>query len=261
MVDSSNKTNDSSRVRPDDAPRPDTPQPKAGPSPFDDVLQQGRMAQLPQQQQTAQQGSQQTRQAATQERRQDTNKNRADSDKERARGDSRSSESDGKRTESSSQRVEAKQQNKEQQQEGGGGQGQGFGRGQMGSDVAAARKNDGKATVGSGVAKTFALELKKQDQLQALDPHHIQQIVNKVVQYFRLRKGVSGETELQIAFQEEIFKGLRLRLTEKDGKVSLLVTSADPDVRRLFESKRDELTQALAQKGITLDRYAISMEA
>jgi hypothetical protein len=117
---------------------------------------------------------------------------------------------------------------------------------------------EGPKTTAHGQAQgTFAAELKKVQADEALSPRHIQHIVNKVVQYFRMKKGAAGETELQIGFHEEIFKGLRLRLISKDGKVSLHVLSGEGDVRRLFEKSRDDITQALKDKGVQLDSMTI----
>lgn len=259
MVDPT-RPSDSSRVR-NEEPQQQEPAPqKSGPSGFDEVLRQNRIPQSPQQQQSGQQGSATlqkeaaSRESRTQEQR-TRQQDKTETREERRSGDSESRHSEGP----SDSRVDAKGQMKER--EGGGGQGQGQssgGRGEMTREAGQAKLKDSAKTTDQGQAHgAFAAQLKKAEIPNALSAQHIQQIVNKVLQYFRVKKMATGETELDIGFQGEIFKGLRLRLVQKDGKVILHILSGEGDVRRLFEKSRSVIEKALTDKGVKLSQIVI----
>lgn len=262
MVDPT-RPSDSSRVR-NEEPQQQEPAPqKSGPSSFDEVLRQNRLPQSPQQQQSAQQGaSMLQKEAASRDSRTQEQRTRQQ-DKTETREERRSTDSESRRSEGpSDSRVEAKGQQKER--EGGGGQGQGQfggGRGEMAREAGQAKLKESAKTAAQGQTQgAFAAHLKKAEIPNSLSAHHIQQIVNKVLQYFRVKKMATGETELQIGFNDEIFKGLRLRLVQKDGKVSLHILSGEGDVRRLFEKSRTTIEKALTDKGVKLSQIVIGSE-
>lgn len=261
MVDPT-RPSDTNRVRNDDPPQQEPTPQKSGPSSFDEVLRQNRLPQSPQQQQSAQQGNTMLqKEAASRESRSQDQRTRQQ-DKPETREEHRS-EGESRRSEGSSEtRVEAKGQPKER--EGGGGQGQGQpgdGRGAMSREASQAKLKENAKTASHGQTQgAFAAQLKKAEMPNALSAHHIQQIVNKVLQYFRVKKMATGETELQIGFTDEIFKGLRLRMVQKDGKVALHILSGEGDVRRLFEKSRDSIEKALTDKGIKLSQIVIGSE-
>jgi hypothetical protein len=259
MVDPT-RPSDSSRVRNEEPPQQEPAPQKSGPSSFDEVLRQNRLPQSPQQQQSAQQGSSVLQREATSRESRTQEQRSRQQDKTETREERRSGDSESRRSEGpSGSRVEAKGQQKER--EGGGGQGQGQfsgGRGETTREAGQAKLKDSAKTTAQGDAQgAFAAQLKKAGVPGALSAHHIQQIVNKVLQYFRVKKMATGETELDIGFQEEIFKGLRLRLVQKDGKVCLHILSGEGDVRRLFEKSRDSIEKALTDKGVKLSQIVI----
>lgn len=259
MVDPT-RTSDSSRVRNDDANQQDQAPQKTGPSAFDEVLKQNRSTQSPQQQYSTQQGASTLQREQVKEARGQDIRERKRDDKTETREEKRGDEGDSHRSEgATSNRVEAKGQSKDR--EGGGGQGQGQfggGRGGMTREAGQTKLKEGaKSATHLQAQGAFATELKKAAVPETLSSQHIQQIVNKVVQYFRIKKMTTGETELQIGFHEEIFKGLRLRLVQKDGSVSLHIMSDEGDVRRLFEKSREAIESALTSKGIKLSQIVI----
>lgn len=252
------RTSDSSRVR-NDADQQNEPQQKTGPSSFDEILKQSRSTQTPQQQYSDQQGAAHLQKEQAKESRGQELRERKQESKTESHEESRSDEGGSRKTEGHVEgRVEAKGQQKERE---GGGQGQGQfggGRGAMAREAGQTKSKDGaKAAVGSSAQGAFATELKKAALPEALTPQHAQQIVNKVVQYFRIKKHTDGATELDIGFQEEIFKGLRLRLVQKDGRVTLHILTGEGDVRRLFEKSRQDIEDALSAKGIQLTQIVI----
>ena len=260
MVDPTNRSGGSRQVN-DEPPRQENQPQKTGPSAFDEVLRQTRNPQSSQQQQGAQQGASilqkqvESREGCGQQQRDDQQEERKDSRKESRSTDRDSRSGDSRDT----GRVEAKGQRREQEGSGGRGQGQSSGgRGQMTKEAAQTKlKMEKKGAAQTQAQSTFASELKKVQGQEVLSPRHMQQIVNQVMQYFRVRKLTTGETELELGFREEIFKGLRLRLISKDGKVSLHILSGEGDVRRLFEKNRDDITKALTDKGVALHDIVI----
>ncbi len=258
MVDSTNRTTDGGRVRSDE-PQQEQQQQKTNPSAFDEVLRANRTPQTPQQLQSTQQGTSTQQQGQVKERNEER-RDRSDDDRKSTRDERSSGEGESKRTEGNSDaRVEAKGHSRDR--EGGGGQGQGQSSGGKGGTAGEAGqakfKSTAKATVQGQLQGAFAAQLKKSETQNALSAHHMQQIVNKVVQYFRVKKLTTGETEIQLGFHEEIFKGLRLRLVQKDGKTSLHIHSGEGDVRRLFEKNRDAIQTALKEKGVELSEIVI----
>lgn len=261
MVDPT-RPSDTNRVRNDEPQQQEQPPQKSGPSSFDEVLRQNRLPQSPQQQQSAQQGNttlqkEASREAGTQDQR------TRQQDKTETREERRSSEGESRHSDGpSDSRVDAKGQPKER--EGGGGQGQGQpgdGRGGMTREASQAKLKESTKTSAQGQTQgAFAAQLKKAETPHSLSAHHMQQIVNKVLQYFRVKKMTTGETELQIGFNEEIFKGLRLRMVQKDGKVTLHILSGEGDVRRLFEKSRGAIEKALTDKGVKLSQIVIGSE-
>jgi hypothetical protein len=254
------RTSESGRARNDEPQQQEKPQQKTTPSAFDEVLRQNRQSQTPQQQQSAQQGASTLQRQEVRERQQES-RDRSNQDRKASRDEGRSGESDSTRSEGPHEgRVEAKAQQRERE---GGGQGQGQfggGRGEMTREASQAKSKDSAKTAQAQAESAFAAQLKKVDTPHALSAHHIQQIVNKVLQFFRLKKMTTGETEIELGFREEIFKGLRLRLVQKDGKVALHIQSGEGDVRRLFEKSRGAIEKALTDKGIKLSEIVIGSE-
>lgn len=253
------RTSESSRARNDEPQQQDPKPQKTTPSAFDEVLRQNRQPQNPQQQQSAQQGASTLQRQEVRERQQDS-RDRSNQDRKESRDESRS-EGDSTRSEGSHEgRVEAKTQQRDRE---GGGQGQGQfsgGRGAMTREASQAKSKDSAKTAHAQAQGAFAAQLKKIDTPQALSAHHIQQIVNKVLQFFRLKKLTTGETEIELGFREDIFKGLRLRLVQKDGKVAIHIQSGEGDVRRLFEKSRGAIEKALTDKGVKLSEIVIGAE-
>jgi hypothetical protein len=254
------RTSESGRARNDEPQQQEKTPQKTTPSAFDEVLRQNRQPQNPQQQQSAQQGASTLQRQEVRERQQDS-RDRSNQDRKSSSDESRSGESDSTQSEGPHEgRVEAKAQQRDRE---GGGQGQGQfggGRGAMTREASQSKSKDSAKTAQAQTQGAFAAQLKKVDTPQALSAHHIQQIVNKVLQFFRLKKLTSGETEIELGFREEIFKGLRLRLVQKDGKVALHIQSGEGDVRRLFEKSRGAIEKALTDKGVKLSEIVISTE-
>ena len=108
------------------------------------------------------------------------------------------------------------------------------------------------------------LGAKFNDQLRASlkaageSPRLTQAILNQLVTYVKLGLNRRGEKEIQIELHERIFRGLKLRVTSRDGKVGVHFHAADAKTRRLFEESRPTLHAALSAKGILVDEIIVS---
>lgn len=79
-----------------------------------------------------------------------------------------------------------------------------------------------------------------------------QETLNHLVRYVRIirNKGVGAEMELDLNAQT--FKGLRLRLTSQDGKITLHFMTKGEEVRDLFTREKGRITDELKNKGIKI---------
>lgn len=113
-------------------------------------------------------------------------------------------------------------------------------------------KRTGEATTVQGEVEHANFSTKLKSAEKASHTQAMQKIVNSIVQAFRVGLNVDGEKELQLDLKEKIFKGLRLRLTSKRGKVSIQLLTATASVRDIFEKNAPEIRKMLEQKGIAV---------
>lgn len=118
------------------------------------------------------------------------------------------------------------------------------------------KTGDSKNIQGEVRQAEFSAKLKTAEQTSRTQA--MQKIVNSIVQAFRLGVNADGEKELQLDLKETIFKGLRLRLVTKRGKVSVQLLTATADVRDLFEKSAPEIRKMLEQKGIAVAEIKVT---
>lgn len=85
-----------------------------------------------------------------------------------------------------------------------------------------------------------------------------QQVINKIVQFVRIGLNRKGEKEIQLDLSEKIFRGLKLRVIARGGKVGVLFRTADSKGKAAFEKNTDAIRDALAKKGIEVDEILVS---
>ncbi|MBI4237062.1 MAG: hypothetical protein HY696_01430 [Deltaproteobacteria bacterium] len=256
--------------RQDEAPRPG--ESKQQPSRFDAALQQAKLVQqVPSfQQQTSQRSTQQPQERESRTRRQEkTVERRKERDEESGDTEHAAGETAEVRHEGiAEQRVVAKVPVKRDgggqggREQGRGGHGGGSGtQGQRAQQTQLRESVKSRTDVQVEAAKTFQDALQTQ-QSERVPTHfnaaQMQRLVNLLVQNIRLGKGEFGGEELQIGFQASIFKGLRLRLRAKDGKVAITISSQDRAVRALFTNERGRIHAALHAKGVAVTKIDIS---
>lgn len=85
-----------------------------------------------------------------------------------------------------------------------------------------------------------------------------QQVLNKIVQYVRIGINQKGEKEIQIDLHERIFRGLKLRVIARGGKVGVHLNTGDSKGREVLEKNADAIRSALEKKGIDVDEILVS---
>ena len=85
-----------------------------------------------------------------------------------------------------------------------------------------------------------------------------QKILNLLVQYVRVGINKKGEKEIQVDLHERIFRGLKLRVVARNGKVAVHFKTSDAQGRRALEGNTSALRDALSKKGIEVDEIAVS---
>lgn len=86
-----------------------------------------------------------------------------------------------------------------------------------------------------------------------------QRVIEQIVSYARLYSKKDGETELELALHEEIFKGLRMRISTKNGRVKVTFITSSRDVRDLFKMERNSLNSELTENGLAVDGIDVIM--
>lgn len=104
-------------------------------------------------------------------------------------------------------------------------------------------------------AAQFAKSLKASGAGETVIP---QQVLNKIVQYVRIGINRKGEKEMQIDLHEKIFRGLKLRVLARGGKVAVHFRTSDTKGREVFEKSKDAIRRALTKKGIDVDEIVVS---
>jgi hypothetical protein len=148
-----------------------------------------------------------------------------------------------------------------------GGQGQGGSSGKGGYGGQMAKRGLAKKLSKAGVRtlpmdlqKKFAAKMAKAAQdLSRPDAARLsQQVLNKIIQHVRIGINRKGEREIQIDLHERIFRGLKLRVTEKGGKVNVHFQMVDKKGRALFEKNADAIRDALTSKGIDVEEITVA---
>lgn len=80
-----------------------------------------------------------------------------------------------------------------------------------------------------------------------------QRVLDQIVSYARISSKKDGETEMELALHEEIFKGLRMRITSKNGKIKATFVTSSRDVRELFLTEKHVLQRELTENGLVVE--------
>ncbi len=222
------------------------------------------------------------RQGASQEERgqeKDDDKKR-NSDRERDRDDSakpgESKSTATPRAKEAEKRVIGRNATSERGHEGdsggfGSGAGSGRGRGGSGTAVPLAMQGTAGAAGGKVTRGKFEIELHAAQSVAqsglATPPKPTQKppnvltkaVLDQIVQYCRIVTKTDGDKELDMQLHEQVFKGLKLRVSVVKGKVDATFVTESEEVLNLFNAQKSVLTQALQEKGIAVNSVNVIM--
>lgn len=85
-----------------------------------------------------------------------------------------------------------------------------------------------------------------------------QEVLNHIVRYVRIGLNQKGEKEIALDLHQNVFKGLRLRLSSNHGKVKIHFLAADGAVRLLFSKEKEAILEALSKKGIAVEEILVT---
>lgn len=225
---------------------------------FDRVLERGKMAQQlgPQKQQGAKTSTEDAIREAV--RHQDRDQQGRRDEEQKKEGRDKGDRSDRSETRATDGKVIAKGRTKQDGGGGGGGR-EGYGASSGKRELAKTLVRHGAKSVPVDLSSKFSGRLAKaMDAVRSQSPALTQQVLNKIVQFVRVGINRKGEKEIQVELSDRIFRGLKLRVIARGGKIAVHFKTSDPNGRKAFEENREAIEDALAKKGIEVDEIVIS---
>ena len=236
---------------------------KEGQSTFDKILESNRMMRKAPQQ--VQDNVERNKTETRVERHQDQGEKGGDSKKdekeretmkEKAKEERKSAAEAGKRVVGKGQKKDGSGAGTGQ---GKGGKGQGFGKGVFRKAKEGLKKGEfTKAGLAGLEQSKFALKLKSEMNSVHLTREFIQKMVNQLVKIVKTGINKDGEKEIRLDLHERIFKGLRLRVALKDGKVSVHFKTSSGEVKELFANSSEDIQKQLEAKGISIREITVT---
>ncbi|MBF0493124.1 MAG: flagellar hook-length control protein FliK [Deltaproteobacteria bacterium] len=83
------------------------------------------------------------------------------------------------------------------------------------------------------------------------------QVLDQIIQVIKVGMNKDDQKEIHLDLSEKIFRGLSLKVTSKNGKVEVSFITSDPQVKRLFESEKQNISEALQEKGVQLSQIQV----
>lgn len=84
-------------------------------------------------------------------------------------------------------------------------------------------------------------------------------VMDQLVQYCRIVTKTDGDKELDMQLHDEVFKGLKLKISVTKGKVDATFMTQSEEVMKLFNSRKADIRQALSEKGIVVQSINVLM--
>ncbi len=85
------------------------------------------------------------------------------------------------------------------------------------------------------------------------------EMLDQIVQYCRLVTRTDGDKEMEMQLHDAVFKGLKIRVAMKNGKVDATFVTESGDLRGLFEAHKSDIRSTLAEKGIDVGAINVIM--
>ncbi|HEX8704840.1 MAG TPA: flagellar hook-length control protein FliK [Myxococcaceae bacterium] len=79
------------------------------------------------------------------------------------------------------------------------------------------------------------------------------EIAQKIVERVRVGTNGAGAAEFQIDLRSDVLKGLSIKLSAKNGKISAVFSGSDREVLKMIEEQSEGLKSALTSRGLKLE--------
>lgn len=135
--------------------------------------------------------------------------------------------------------------------DGGGGKGAGGDSGQGGSEFGAGFRFNPALMAPVPVAK--ARDTSASERLRRV----AQEIAQKIVENVRVGTNAAGQSEFQIDLRSNVMKGLSIKVSGGNGKISATFSGSDKEVMKLLEENKEALEKALSGRGLQLAELKI----
>jgi len=83
------------------------------------------------------------------------------------------------------------------------------------------------------------------------------EIAQKIVESARVGTNAAGVAEFQIDLRSNVLKGLTIKVSGSNGKISAVFSGSDRDVLKMLEEQAEGLKQALTGRGLTLAEFKV----
>lgn len=87
------------------------------------------------------------------------------------------------------------------------------------------------------------------------------EIAQKIVERVRVGTNAAGNAEFQIDLKGEVLKGLKMKVSAKNGRISAVFQGSDKDVLKMLSEQSEALKVALTGRGLTLDQFKVEYKA
>ncbi len=84
-------------------------------------------------------------------------------------------------------------------------------------------------------------------------------VMDQILQYCRVMTKTDGDKEVDMQLHEEIFKGLRIRVSGLKGKVEATFLTPSREVLTYFQAQKGEIRRLLTEKGIDVGNIDVIM--
>ncbi len=85
-------------------------------------------------------------------------------------------------------------------------------------------------------------------------------LLDQMVRYCRLMTKGNGDKEMEFQLKEDMFRGMRIKVALSNGKISATFLSAHEDIKSYFQSHKNELMMALAEKGVEVKSVSVMID-
>ncbi len=83
------------------------------------------------------------------------------------------------------------------------------------------------------------------------------EIAQKIVERVRVGTNAAGKAEFQIDLRSNVLKGLSIKVSGGNGKISAVFSGSDREVLKLLREQSEQLKSALSGRGLTLEELRI----